>query len=223
MLCVLSAFVASKFKHQPYNINIMDKLIQKQGFYYKSFELKEEEVQVTSHDFENESAYSVDYLSLGVRTYRHEAKKSRAWQWILWLAISLSVLALIIEGAWEYEIIARGWIGTLLLLASLVILWFKLKEEPAMVHLIGGQEKLELLAIEPNEKEVKSFLKSINKRIRKAYRDQYLDNEEDVLPEEKKTRIEWLHELKMISRTEKDQLLDEVKEERANGIGFRLR
>lgn len=201
----------------------MDKLIQEQGFYYKSFELKDDEVRITSHDFENESEYSVDYLNLGVRTYRHEEKKSRAWQWILWLAISLSVLALVIEGVWDYEIIARAWIGTLLLLASLIILWFKLKEEPAMIHLIGGQEKLELLAVEPTEKAVKSFLKSIDKRIKKAYRDQYLDNEEDVLPEEKKSRIEWLHELKMISRSEKDALLDKVKEERANGIGFRVR
>lgn len=201
----------------------MDKLIQKQGFYYKSFELKEDEVKVTSQDFENESTYSVDYLNLGVRTYRHEAKKSRAWQWILWLAITLSVLALIIEGVWAYEIIARAWIGSILLLASLVILWFKLKEEPALIHLVGGEEKLAFLAIEPNEKEVTVFLKSISKRIRKAYRDQYLDNEEDVLPEEKKSRIEWLHELKIISRTEKNQLLDQVKEEQANGIGFRLR
>ncbi len=201
----------------------MDKLIQKQGFYYKSFELKDDEVRVTSHDFENESEYSVDYLNLGVRTYRHEEKKSRAWQWILWLAISLSVLALVIEGVWNYEIIARAWIGTLLLVASLVILWFKLKEEPAMIHLIGGQEKLVLLAVIPTEKEVKSFLKNIRKRIKKAYRDQYLDNEEDVLPEEKKTRIEWLHELKMISHSEKEALLDQVKKERANGIGFRIR
>lgn len=201
----------------------MNKLIQKQGFYYKSFELKQDEVRVTSHDFENESEYSIDYLNLGVRTYRHEEKKSRAWQWILWLAISLSLLALIVEGVWDYEIIARGWIGTLLLLASLVILWFKLKEEPAMIHLIGGQEKLEMLAIEPDEKAVKSFLKIISKRIKKAYCDQYLDNEEDVLPEEKKSRIEWLHELKMISHTEKDELLDKIKEDRANGIGFRIR
>lgn len=200
----------------------MNKLIQEKGFYFKSFELKEDEVRVTSKDFENESEYSLDYLNLGVRTYRHAEKKARAWQWVLWLAIGLALTALLLDAIWNFEMIGRGWIGTLLLLASLVILWFKLKQEPAMIHLIGGQEQLEILATEPNEKDVKMFLKNIKKRIKKAYRDQYLDNKDDVLPEEKRSRIEWLHEIKIITRTEKDMLLNKIEEDRVNGIGFRI-
>jgi len=200
----------------------MKKLNQKKGFYHKSFELKDDEVRVFSKDFNSESEYSTDYLNLGVRSYRHAEKKARAWQWIFWLTASLCVTALAVKGITGFEIVGNGWIGGLLLLSSLLILWFKIKQEPGMIHLVGGQEQLEILASEPNKKEVDSFLKSIKERIKKAYREQYLDNKDDVLPEEKRSRIEWLHEIKIITRDEKDILLNKIEEDKANGIGFRI-
>lgn len=200
----------------------MEKLDQKKGFYRKSFELREDEVRIFTKDFNSESEYSTDYLNLGVRSYRHAEKKARVWQWMLWLIIGLCLTALSIKGLTGFEIIGNGWIGGFLLLTSLLVLWFKVKQEPAMFHLVGGQEQLEILAAEPNEKEVASFLKEIKERVKKAYREQYLNNKDDVLPEEKRSRIEWLHEIKIITRDEKELLLNKIEEEKANGIGFRF-
>lgn len=198
----------------------MNKLIQEQGFYYRSFELGEASVRVVSKNFDNDSEYSVDYLNLGVRTFKHEENKSKAWQWLLWLALGLSTTALLIEGLLDFPIISRVWMGAVLFIAALLILWFKLKQEPAMLHLIGGDEKLEFLA-NTKADELDSFIKKITKRIKKAYRKQYLKDKSDLPLSEQKERIEWLYDMKMIDGTEKKKLLHDLDAQKtAHKIGF---
>ena len=52
-----------------------------------------------------------------------------------------------------------------------------------------------------------------------SYQNQYLDEKLEVPAEERRSRIQWLHQMKVLTRSEKDVLLAELGGQKA--IGFK--
>jgi hypothetical protein len=196
----------------------MEKLVQENGFCFKAFVLREDDIHVQSRDFEEELEYSLDYTDLGLRTYRQSARKYRALQGLIFLAMGMVVITFLaapnptqlVHPSVSWGVLAIGELG---------LAFIRLHQEPALIYLTGGQKQISFLADHPSEEELDSFVKELMKRIKDAYRETYLSKEDKLSDKEHRERIHWLREMKVITRPERDFLLAEV----ANGepIGFR--
>jgi hypothetical protein len=198
----------------------MQVLIQQQGFRYKSFELREEDVFILDRTFRRELEYAVDYLDLGARTYVRTDTRQRLWQWI-----SAGVALVALTGG----IVSAGYGGGvwiwMVLLAGALGMWtlLQLTRAPRLVYLAGGQHELEFLADAPNEAAVREFLEALREKVQEAYRSKFLADADELPKEDRKSRIEWLHEMKMISRPEKETLVAQLDDWSGKRIGFQRR
>lgn len=197
----------------------MQQLIQEKGFHYRAFTLREDDVLVHLRDFENEREFSVDYLDLGLQIYRKTEHHSRALRWLSGSFALLMAMALV-SSALGLQLMAPAWAFALGSLATLACLWTFLQQKPGMIYLIGGENKLSFLQDRPNAEQVEAFIATIIGKIRESYYQQYLHHSSDSTDEERRSRIQWLHEMKAITRSEKDTLLAELGPARQQPIGF---
>jgi hypothetical protein len=197
----------------------MQQLIQEKGFHYRAFTLREDDVLVHLRDFENEREFSVDYLELGLQIYRKTEHHSRALRWVSG-GVAVLMLTASTASAFGLELMAPGWTFGIGTLATLVCLWTFLRQKPGMIYLIGGENKLGFLQDRPNSEQVEAFIATIIGKIRESYHQQYLHHSSDTTDEERRSRIQWLHEMKAITRSEKDVLLAELGPIRQQPIGF---
>lgn len=196
----------------------MQKLVQENGFYFKAFVLREDELYIHTRDFEGELEYSIDYTDLGLRTYRQSARKFRAVQWLILLAMSIvgltALLAPVPSGfvlpSISWSIIAIGLLG---------LAYIYLHQEPAKLFLTGGQKQITFLAENTGEEAFDIFFEALTEKIKASYRDSYLRKEEKISSDEQRERIHWLKDMKVITRTERDILLAEARN--GDSIGFR--
>jgi hypothetical protein len=195
----------------------MEKLVQENGFCFKTFVLREDDVYLHSRDFEEEIEYSLDYTDLGLRTYRKSARKYRALQWLIYLAMGIVLLTLIaapnptqlVHPSISWGVMAVGILG---------LAFIYLHREPAFIYLTGGQKQISLLADHPDQEELNNFLNTLTERIKSAYREAYLSKEDKLSNEEHRERIHWLRDMKVITRSERDFLLAEIAN--SETIGF---
>jgi hypothetical protein len=197
----------------------MQQLIQEKGFHYRAFTLREDDVLVHLRDFENEREFSVDYIDLGLQVYRKTEHHSRALRWLSGGVAALMLIASI-GSALGLALIDPAWAFTIGTLATLACLWTFLRQKPGMIYLIGGEDKLGFLQDRPNAEQVEAFIATIIGKIREIYHQQYLHQASDTTDEERRSRIQWLHEMKAITRSEKDVLLAELGPVRQQPIGF---
>lgn len=196
----------------------METLVQENGFYFKAFVLREDEVYLHARDFEEEVEYSLDYTDLGLSTYRKSARKYRALKWLVFLALGIVVLTHLIAPD-PSQLIHPALSWSVFATALLGLAFIHLRQEPALLFLTGGQKQISFLADHPDEEELHQFLDVLMERIKKAYREVYLSKEDKLSTDEHRERIHWLRDMKVITRSERDILLAQV----ANGdpIGFR--
>lgn len=182
----------------------MQVLIQQQGFRYKSFRLREEDVLVVDRSFSRELEYAVDYLDLGVRTYVRTDTRHRLGEWS---SIALAAIALF-GGviAWLVAGDLLPW-GILLLAASLAWAVLHVTRAPRLLFLTGGTTELEFLAEAPDEAAVHGFVQVLSERVQETFQAKFLADADELPKEDRKARIEWLHEMKMISGSEKELLV----------------
>jgi hypothetical protein len=197
----------------------MQQLIQEKGFHYRAFTLREDDVLVHLRDFENEREFSVDYIDLGLQIYRKTEHHSRALRWLSGGVAAIMLIALI-SSILGFELIAPAWAFALGILAELACSWTFLQQKPGMIYLIGGENKLGFLQDRPNSEQVEAFISATIDKIRESYHQQYLHNSNDNTDEDRRSRIQWLHEMKAITRSEKDVLLAELGPVRQQPIGF---
>jgi len=197
----------------------MQQLIQQKGFHYRAYVLREDDLLVHIRDFQQEREFSVDYLDLGLQFYRRSKHEHRLTKWIAGGVAILSGLALLLIGLGVFAL-PFGSLFWVAMLSSLIWLWASLKQEPPMMHLVGGEQQLDFLADEPSFDELQDFLEALCKNVRDAYQDQYLDENVDIPAEERRSRIQWLHQMKVLTRSEKDILLAELGPLRQKSIGF---
>ncbi|MGH1434609.1 MAG: hypothetical protein ACRBG0_09145 [Lewinella sp.] len=197
----------------------MQQLIQEKGFHYRAFTLREDDVLVHLRDFENEREFSVDYIDLGLQIYRKTEHHSRALRWLSGGVAAIMLIALI-SSILGFELIAPAWAFALGILAALACSWTFLQQKPGMIYLIGGENKLGFLQDRPNSEQVEAFISATIDKIRESYHQQYLHNSNDNTDEDRRSRIQWLHEMKAITRSEKDVLLAELGPVRQQPIGF---
>jgi hypothetical protein len=197
----------------------MQQLIQEKGFHYRAFTLREDDVLVHLRDFENEREFSVDYLDLGLQVYRKTEHHSRALRWLSGGLAAFMLMALIFS-ALGLELMAPAWAFVIGTLAALACLWTFLRQKPGMIYLIGGENKLGFLQDRPNTEQVEEFIATTIAKIKESYHQQYIHHSNDNTDEERRSRIQWLHEMKAITRSEKDVLLAELGPIRQQPIGF---
>lgn len=197
----------------------MQQLIQQNGFHSRAFVLREDDVYVHTKDFQQEREYSVDYLDLGLQFYRKSEHKHRLWKWLAAATFGLCSVALFLTGIGAFTLSG----DLLFILASLsgaVWLSTSLKQSPTILYLLGGEEQLSFLNDEPNEDDLHDFLEELTDKIKDAYQDRYLNEKSDVPKDERRSRIQWLHQMKVLTRTEKDVLLAKLGPPQ-NAIGFK--
>lgn len=198
----------------------MQQLIQEKGFHYRAFTLREDDVLVHLRDFENEREFSVDYIDLGLQVYRKTEHHSRALRWLSGGVAVLMLIALI-ASTLGLTLIAPAVAFAIGALATLACVWTFLRQKPGMIYLIGGESKLSFLQDRPNAEQVEEFIAKTIAKIRESYQQQYLHHANDNTDEERRSRIQWLHEMKAITRSEKDVLLAELGPIRQQPIGFK--
>ena len=76
----------------------MQQLIQQNGFHYRAFVLREDDVFVHIRDFKEEREYSVDYVDLGLQFYRKSEYQYRLANWLSATVLGLCTLGLILTG-----------------------------------------------------------------------------------------------------------------------------
>ncbi|MEL6972902.1 MAG: hypothetical protein AAFO02_22245 [Bacteroidota bacterium] len=196
----------------------MQQLIQQKGFQYRAYFLREDDMIVHLRDLQQEREFSVDYIDLGLQFYRKAEHKYRLLGWLAAVVAVLTgvvaVVAWLFGAAWSFStlFLAAGISGSL----SAVVF---AKQKPAFLHLIGGEHQLAFLAEEPSEDALNEFLEELCKRIKDSYQNQYLDEKLEVPTEERRSRIQWLHQMKVLTRSEKDVLLAELGGQQS--IGFK--
>ena len=187
----------------------MQQLVQQKGFHYRAYLLREDDMIVHLRDLRQEREFSVDYLDLGLQFYR---KSEHQYRLVGWLVAIAGILAMLVATlAWLF---APVWPSTAIFLAAgacgiVSLLAFAL-QKPAMLHLIGGEHQLAFLAEESSDEALDDFLQELTKRIKDSYQQQYLDEKLEVPADERRTRIQWLHQMKVLTRSEKDILLAEL-------------
>ncbi len=196
----------------------MQQLIQQKGFHYRAYFLREDDMIVHFRDLQQEREFSVDYIDLGLQFYRKAEYKYRGFAWLAAVVAVLTGLTAI--AAW---LLGTAWsVSTLFTVAGgsgLLSLLAFTSQKPAFLHLIGGEQQLSFLAEDPSEDELNEFLEELCTRIKDSYQNQYLDEKLEVPAEERRSRIQWLHQMKVLTRSEKDVLLAELGGQKA--IGFK--
>ncbi|MEZ4985636.1 MAG: hypothetical protein R2795_11475 [Saprospiraceae bacterium] len=195
----------------------MAQLVQKKGFHYQAYELRDEDMKVHIRDFDGNSEYHIDYTELGLRTYYHAARIARIWQWMLWAFIVAVTIVMWVSDK-DAPLLNVQWGTVLILLALLGQVWILLKQEPARIYLTGGERRIDFLADLPDSTSVNDFIEETCGRIREAHYNQYLSEYDELSYEEKRARIIWLHEMKVIDRDVREDMLSAISPGR--GIGF---
>ena len=194
-------------------------LIQKRKFTKKIFKLKKDEVKVYESDLSEDREYSVDYLELGVKTFRNNSRDVN-WQVILF-CIFLSQLSLLVYAAWvEWTLLyllAFSIIGSI---ALGLFIESKMGSKKRTILLSGGKVDLEFFEDKPTPLETEDFMDEMVSRIKKAYRAEYLKWEKTDTIEYKKERIEWLKKMRIISEEEMNELIHDVETKTFKPIGF---
>lgn len=198
----------------------MQQLTQQKGFHYRAFVLREDDLFVHIKDFQQEREYSVDYLDLGLQFYRKSEFQHRPWKWLAAAVFVLCGIVLLLFGLGALEPPFDPAFHTAGI-SGLVWLWLTLRQSPPKLYLLGGEEQLEFLADQASEDQLHDFLSALTDRIKDAYQSQYLDEELDVPADERRSRIQWLHQMKVLTRSEKDVLLAKLGPSRQQSIGFK--
>lgn len=198
----------------------MQQLIQQKGFHYRVYVLREDDVLVHIRDFQQEREFSVDYLDLGLEFYRKAEYRFRLLSWLAGAAFLLMALAAIGSSTQllSLPLFYPITIGTM---SGTLWLWTKLRQEPPIIYLVGGDQQLSFLADHPSATALEDFLQTLTERIKDAYQSQYLEEPVDVPAEERRSRIQWLHQMKVLTRSEKDVLLAKLGPARQQSIGFK--
>lgn len=198
----------------------MQQLIQQKGFHYRAYVLREDDVLVHIRDFQQEREFSVDYLDLGLQFYRKTEYRFRFLGWITAGTFALMVLAMIgvSTGILSFEMFYPITLGTM---AGTLWVWTKLRQDPPIMYLVGGDQQLSFLADYPSAEALHDFVQALTVRIKEAYESQYLNEQAELPAEERRSRIQWLHQMKVLTRTEKDILLAELGPIRQKAIGFK--
>ena len=195
------------------------KLIQERRFTKKVFQLKKDEIKVYETDLSEDREYSVDYLNLGVKTFRNNARDIN-WQ-IMFFCIFLSQFGLLIYGInadWTlFSLVTFSVTGAI---ALGLFVESKMGGKKRTILLTGGKVDLEFFQDKPTSLMAEDFIDEVISRIKKAYRAEYLKWEKTDTIEYKKERIEWLKKMRIISEDEMNELLIEVETKTFTPIGF---
>jgi hypothetical protein len=196
------------------------KLEQKRFFEKKRFELKKYEIEIYDKKVGEESEYSIDYLSLGVKTVKKSIKNSAFLEFFFWaffiLQFGLLIYALIFEADNKGMLIFWS-LGSGFFLGFI----FFLRWQPGkkLIYLTGGQQNIEFFQENPNTKEINEFIEELKIRIKDAYKNEYLKWDENSSKEHKIAQLEWLKRMKIIEEEEYDELVEQI--ELDSIIGFR--
>jgi hypothetical protein len=193
----------------------MEKLVQRSGSYYKAFELHEDYVSVTDRSLLHQSNFQLDYLELGLKSYEHTDFSARRWEYLLLLlTIVFGGVAIAVA---NFGVRLGFGIAALLMLS--IYGFLRMHRSPAMIYLVGGKHELSFLAgVEPAQ--TAAFIEALKSRVKAAYRAEYIETEEDLSKEERRQIIDWLHDLKVLDRTEKSAMVAELERTYASRIGF---
>lgn len=198
----------------------MQQLTQQSGFHYRAFVLREDDIYILHKDFKQEREYSVNYLDLGLQFYRKNDHQHRLLNWLAAATFSLCGIAFVLSSL-ELTNISSEELFYTAGISGLIWLATRLRQTPSTLYLLGGEEQLAFLAEHPSEDALHDFLEELTDRIKDAYQNQYLDDQLDVPAEERRSRIQWLHQMKVLTRSEKDVLLAKLGPSRQQSIGFK--
>ncbi len=194
-------------------------LIQKRKFTKKIFKLKKDEIKVYESDLSEDREYSVDYLQLGVKTFRNNARDIN-WQLVMFSVFlsqfGMLIYAIRVEWTLLY-LLAFSIIGAI---ALGLFIESKMGSKKRTILLSGGKVDLEFFQNKPTPLEAEDFIDETISRIKKAYRAEYLKWEKSDTIEYKKERIEWLKKMRIISEEEMNELIHDVETKTFKPIGF---
>ena len=199
-----------------------EQLHQKRRFTKKVFKLKKDEIEIYENSLSDEEEYSLDYLQLGVKTYKNNSR-NLGWQFLFsaLFAVQLGVLIYFILTNWSIIFLAVWSILSGLFLGLFLNARFGAKKKTIL--LTGGETPIEFFQNEPSEMEVDDFIDETISRIKKAYKNKYLIWEKTDSFEDKKQRVEWLKKLKIISDEEMTEIIKEIETKTFTQIGFMKR
>lgn len=204
------------FYTPPQKTCTMINLQQAQGFFRKEFKLHDDYIAVADQSLLHRSTYQLDYLDLGLRHYVHTDYSNRRWEFLTLLLASVSLI--VIASVPIFGV--RLGFGIAALVLSSIYAYLRVQREPSMIYLSGGKQELSFIDEPEKNAPVHTFLKELTRRIRAAYRAEYLKPEEDLSKEERREIIDWLHDIKVINRSERKVMVAELEYNYGNRIGF---
>ncbi|WP_247233666.1 hypothetical protein [Telluribacter sp. SYSU D00476] len=198
----------------------MDTLEQKRLFTKKIFTLKDDEVEIYDKSVNEEVLYSIDYLELGVKVFKKSDSTILGELFIsafFFLEFGMLIYTLLFEP--ELQKLAFWSLASAFFLGVYLVIRFSSKKK--MIYLSGGQKVLELFQESPNQAAVDYFIEEIIKNIKKAHKAAYLTWEDNTPLEVKKSQIEYLKRIKIISEDEMNSILTEIDQDtEGKPIGF---
>jgi len=199
---------------------IMSKqLYQKRKFTKKVFKLRKDEIDIFESSLGEEDEYSIDYLHLGVRTYKSNARDLHyQFLFLSLFLVQISVLVYFLIAKWGILYLVIWSLLSGLFLGLFLVSKFGAKKRTIM--LTGGERPIEFFQDQPTEMEVDEFVEETISRIKKAYKAKYLNCEKTDTIEAKKERVEWLKKLKIISEEEMNEIIKEIETKTFTPIGF---
>ncbi|RME93061.1 MAG: hypothetical protein D6772_16275 [Bacteroidetes bacterium] len=194
----------------------MERLEQRHGYYHKTFQLYDDYVAVTDRSLLHQANFQIDYLELGLKSYEHTDFSARRWEYLLLLlGVVFAGVAIAVN---NFGVRLGFGIAALVMLS--IYVFFRVQRPPAMIYLVGGKHELSFLATDKNA-ETTAFIEALKERVKAAYHAEYIETEEDLSKEERRQIIDWLHDLKVLNRTEKSAMIAELERTYMTKIGFR--
>ena len=195
-------------------------LLQKKFPNVKKFNLQNKRVDVFEKSLTEELEYSIDYLELGNKLIKKKGFKGRIGELFLWpyaiLNLGLLIHTLITDPASNmivFWVFGSGFFIGISLLAH-----FSVKTK--VLFITGGQKSLELFQDKPDEVKVNEFLIALQKKIKESYIEEYLKFYDTTPVEYKKSQIEWLNRIDILTCDEAKTLLEECEAIKPLNIGF---
>ena len=195
-------------------------LLQKKFPNVKKFNLQNKRVDVFEKSLTEELEYSIDYLELGNKLIKKKGFKGRIGELFLWpyviLNLGLLIHTLITDPASNmivFWVFGSGFFIGISLLAH-----FSVKTK--VLFITGGQKSLELFQDKPDEVTVNEFLIALQQKIKESYIEEYLKFYDTTPVEYKKSQIEWLNRIDILTCDEAKTLLEECEAIKPLNIGF---